>query len=97
MFEKVYCLCGKRALIVVEPKVFSRGWCNWKRGGREASEHLLGVLPQHWHGTKPNRTVTCVVLKATAKDRRKSSPAVMNFVGLCLTSSGSGISNNKVQ
>ncbi|GFU53066.1 uncharacterized protein TNCV_3098501 [Trichonephila clavipes] len=32
-----------------------------------------GVL-QNWGGTKPNRTVTCMVLKATANDWRTSSP-----------------------
>ncbi|GFW96912.1 uncharacterized protein TNCV_2160471 [Trichonephila clavipes] len=33
-----------------------------------------GVLPQNWCGTKLNRTVTCMVLKATANDRRISRP-----------------------
>ncbi|GFX24485.1 hypothetical protein TNCV_993001 [Trichonephila clavipes] len=28
-----------------------------------------GVLSQNWGGTEPNRTVTCTVLEATAKDR----------------------------
>ncbi|GFT61807.1 uncharacterized protein TNCV_3862321 [Trichonephila clavipes] len=29
-----------------------------------------GVLPQNWGGNKPNRTVTCMVLKATVYNRR---------------------------
>ncbi|GFX82016.1 hypothetical protein TNCV_2572151 [Trichonephila clavipes] len=32
-----------------------------------------GVLTQNWVGTEPNRTVTCIVLKATVKDRRTTS------------------------
>ncbi|GFS52388.1 hypothetical protein TNCV_4850931 [Trichonephila clavipes] len=31
------------------------------------------VLTQNWGGTKPNRTVTCIVLKATHNDRRTTS------------------------
>ncbi|GFV77475.1 uncharacterized protein TNCV_1070041 [Trichonephila clavipes] len=34
----------------------------------EASDS--GVLPQNWGGNEPNRTVTSMVLKATANDRR---------------------------
>ncbi|GFW78815.1 uncharacterized protein TNCV_4262351 [Trichonephila clavipes] len=33
-----------------------------------------GVLPLNWDGTEPNRTVTCMVLKATDNDRRTTSP-----------------------
>ncbi|GFW64142.1 uncharacterized protein TNCV_708471 [Trichonephila clavipes] len=33
-----------------------------------------GVFPQNWGETEPNRTVICVVLKATANDRRTYSP-----------------------
>ncbi|GFY12065.1 uncharacterized protein TNCV_4975651 [Trichonephila clavipes] len=33
-----------------------------------------GVLPQNWGGIKLNHTVTFMVLKATANDRRTSSP-----------------------
>ncbi|GFY28403.1 uncharacterized protein TNCV_1970581 [Trichonephila clavipes] len=36
----------------------------------EASDHPKSVLPLNWGGTKPNRTVSCMVLKATANDRR---------------------------
>ncbi|GFV96098.1 hypothetical protein TNCV_1870591 [Trichonephila clavipes] len=32
-----------------------------------------GALTLHWRGTKQNRTVTYMVLKATANDRRKNS------------------------
>ncbi|GFX97521.1 uncharacterized protein TNCV_2840811 [Trichonephila clavipes] len=35
----------------------------------EASDHPQGVLLQNWGGTEPNRTVTCMVLKATANNR----------------------------
>ncbi|GFX58081.1 hypothetical protein TNCV_4048391 [Trichonephila clavipes] len=33
-----------------------------------------GVLPQNWGGTELNRSVICIVLKATANDRRTSRP-----------------------
>ncbi|GFV42916.1 uncharacterized protein TNCV_1587241 [Trichonephila clavipes] len=39
---------------------------------REASDHSQDVLPQNWGGTEQNRTVTCMVLKAKANDRRKN-------------------------
>ncbi|GFV19416.1 uncharacterized protein TNCV_3663491 [Trichonephila clavipes] len=35
----------------------------------EATDHLQGVLPQNWDGTKPNCIVTLMGLKATANDR----------------------------
>ncbi|GFX17768.1 uncharacterized protein TNCV_475681 [Trichonephila clavipes] len=34
-----------------------------------------GVLPLNWSETELNRTVTCMVHKATANDRRTSSPS----------------------
>ncbi|GFU36273.1 hypothetical protein TNCV_559141 [Trichonephila clavipes] len=39
---------------------------------REVGGHQLlqGVFPQNWGGTEPNRTVTCMVLKAKANGRR---------------------------
>ncbi|GFX28487.1 hypothetical protein TNCV_1152961 [Trichonephila clavipes] len=40
----------------------------------EAHDLPQGVLPQNWGGIKPIRTITCKVLKATANDRRASSP-----------------------
>ncbi|GFX24240.1 uncharacterized protein TNCV_1366201 [Trichonephila clavipes] len=36
----------------------------------EASDHSQSVLSLYWGGTEPNRNVTCMVLKATANDRR---------------------------
>ncbi|GFV22916.1 uncharacterized protein TNCV_2623691 [Trichonephila clavipes] len=36
----------------------------------EAIDPILGVLPQNWDETELNRSVTCMVLKATANDRR---------------------------
>ncbi|GFT47154.1 uncharacterized protein TNCV_3747971 [Trichonephila clavipes] len=36
----------------------------------EASDHLQSVLALNWGGTEPNCTVTCIVLKVTANDRR---------------------------
>ncbi|GFW97416.1 uncharacterized protein TNCV_4990931 [Trichonephila clavipes] len=36
----------------------------------EAFDHPQSVLPLSWGGTETNRTVTCMVLKATANDRR---------------------------
>ncbi|GFX27906.1 uncharacterized protein TNCV_3083291 [Trichonephila clavipes] len=38
----------------------------------EAPEHPQGVLPQNWDGIEQNRTVTCMVLKVKANDRRKN-------------------------
>ncbi|GFU42891.1 hypothetical protein TNCV_3140531 [Trichonephila clavipes] len=40
-----------------------------------------GVLPQNWGGPELNRIVTCLVLKATANDRRTSSPCHDEFCG----------------
>ncbi|GFT59192.1 uncharacterized protein TNCV_3891491 [Trichonephila clavipes] len=36
----------------------------------EAPDHPQGILPQNWGETELNHSVTCVVLKATANDRR---------------------------
>ncbi|GFV70050.1 uncharacterized protein TNCV_2585631 [Trichonephila clavipes] len=36
----------------------------------ESSDHPQSVLPLNWGGIDPNRTVACMVLKATANDRR---------------------------
>ncbi|GFY35593.1 uncharacterized protein TNCV_196931 [Trichonephila clavipes] len=35
----------------------------------KAPDHPQGVLPQNCGGTEKNRTVTCMVLKATVDDR----------------------------
>ncbi|GFW94566.1 uncharacterized protein TNCV_4246071 [Trichonephila clavipes] len=39
-------------------------------GRWEASNNPQSVLPLNWGGIDPNRTATCMVLKATANDRR---------------------------
>ncbi|GFT23324.1 uncharacterized protein TNCV_2016181 [Trichonephila clavipes] len=36
----------------------------------EATDHPQGVLPQNWGKIELNCSVTCMVLKATANDRR---------------------------
>ncbi|GFY04996.1 uncharacterized protein TNCV_561281 [Trichonephila clavipes] len=36
----------------------------------EAFVYPQSVLPLNWNGTEPNRTVTCMELKASANDRR---------------------------
>ncbi|GFV17685.1 hypothetical protein TNCV_4407201 [Trichonephila clavipes] len=42
-------------------------------GGRwEAPDPPQGVLSQNWGGIELNRTATCMVLKATANDKRNS-------------------------
>ncbi|GFV68512.1 uncharacterized protein TNCV_3129681 [Trichonephila clavipes] len=38
----------------------------------ETPDHPQGVLPQNCGETKQNRTITCMVLKAKANDRRKN-------------------------
>ncbi|GFU44426.1 uncharacterized protein TNCV_1505591 [Trichonephila clavipes] len=40
----------------------------------EVSTHPQGFLPQNWGGTELNRTITCMVFKAKANNRRTSSP-----------------------
>ncbi|GFW20667.1 uncharacterized protein TNCV_1048901 [Trichonephila clavipes] len=68
-------------------------------GGRERNGRSLttaGVLSQNWGGNEPNRTVTCMMLKAAANDRRHLALCHDEFrgplSGLCLSA---GISNNK--
>ncbi|GFV83120.1 uncharacterized protein TNCV_2802461 [Trichonephila clavipes] len=39
----------------------------------EAPGHSQGFLPLNCGGTEKNRTVTCMVLKSMANDRRKNS------------------------
>ncbi|GFU40381.1 uncharacterized protein TNCV_4255591 [Trichonephila clavipes] len=36
----------------------------------KAPDHPQVVIPQKWAGTEVKRSVTCMVLKATANDRR---------------------------
>ncbi|GFV33418.1 uncharacterized protein TNCV_4164551 [Trichonephila clavipes] len=48
----------------------------WLVEGEErwvAPGHPQGFLPLNWGGTEKNRTVTCMLLKAKANDRRKNS------------------------
>ncbi|GFS73018.1 hypothetical protein TNCV_391381 [Trichonephila clavipes] len=40
----------------------------------EAPDPPPGCLPQNWGETELNHSVTCMVPKATANDRRTSSP-----------------------
>ncbi|GFU57745.1 uncharacterized protein TNCV_3638951 [Trichonephila clavipes] len=47
----------------------------------EASNHPQGVLFQKWGETKLNRSVACMVLKATANDRRHSALSYDEFHG----------------
>ncbi|GFX55171.1 uncharacterized protein TNCV_1156321 [Trichonephila clavipes] len=54
----------------------------------EAPDHSQKVLPQNWGETELNRSVTSMVLKATANDRR--------HLALC-RSGGSSNNNNRVK
>ncbi|GFS51674.1 uncharacterized protein TNCV_613591 [Trichonephila clavipes] len=55
-----------------------------------------GVLSQNWDGNEPNRTVICMVLKATANERRHLALFHDEFrgpqSGFCRSG---GISNNR--
>ncbi|GFX03022.1 uncharacterized protein TNCV_3261681 [Trichonephila clavipes] len=44
----------------------------------ENPDLLQGTLPQNWGGTELSCTVTCMVLKVTANDRRTSNPEALN-------------------
>ncbi|GFX97646.1 uncharacterized protein TNCV_2842061 [Trichonephila clavipes] len=61
----------------------------------ETSDHPQSVLPLNWGGIEPNRAVTCMVLKATANDRRHLALCHDEFCGprsgLCRSG---GIGNN---
>ncbi|GFY29533.1 hypothetical protein TNCV_2627031 [Trichonephila clavipes] len=48
----------------------SRVWLVKGEERWEAPDHSQGVLSQNWGGTEQNRTVTCIVLKGKANDRR---------------------------
>ncbi|GFT41451.1 uncharacterized protein TNCV_3942181 [Trichonephila clavipes] len=54
-------------------------------------------LPQNWGGNEPNRTITCMVRKATTNDRRHSALCHDKFrgprSGLCRSR---GIRNNNI-
>ncbi|GFV20415.1 uncharacterized protein TNCV_4141761 [Trichonephila clavipes] len=62
----------------------------------EASDYPQSVLPLNWGGTEPNSSVTCMVLKAAAIDKRHLALCHDAFrgprSGLCRSV---GISNNK--
>ncbi|GFW01143.1 uncharacterized protein TNCV_1763811 [Trichonephila clavipes] len=47
----------------------------------EVSDNPQGVRPPNWGATEPNRNVTCMVLKATANDRRTTSPLPHELLG----------------
>ncbi|GFX84025.1 zinc finger protein [Trichonephila clavipes] len=47
----------------------------------EAPDHRQGVLPQNRGGNQKNRSVTCMVLKATANDKRHSALCHDEFRG----------------
>ncbi|GFS78490.1 uncharacterized protein TNCV_3147461 [Trichonephila clavipes] len=61
----------------------------------EASDHPQNVLPLNWGAAEPNHTVTCMVLKTTANDRRHLALYHDEFrgprSGLCRSG---GMSNN---
>ncbi|GFU83737.1 uncharacterized protein TNCV_858161 [Trichonephila clavipes] len=63
----------------------------------EASDHPQSVLPLTWGGIEPNRTVKCMVLKATANDKRHLALCHDEFHGprSGLYRSGGIINNNK--
>ncbi|GFX20051.1 uncharacterized protein TNCV_1436111 [Trichonephila clavipes] len=63
----------------------------------EASDYPEDVLPLKWGGTEPNCTAACMVLKATANDRRHLALSHDEFRGprSALCRSG-GISSNNI-
>ncbi|GFU22964.1 uncharacterized protein TNCV_3946431 [Trichonephila clavipes] len=65
----------------------------------ESSDHPQSVFPLNWGGTEANRTVNCMVLKATANDRRHLALCHDEFrgprSGLCRSGSISSNNNNK--
>ncbi|GFY32695.1 uncharacterized protein TNCV_4638011 [Trichonephila clavipes] len=64
----------------------------------EAPDHPQGVLPQNWGENELNRSVTCMVLKASANDRGQLALYSDEFrrpsSGLCRSG---GISNNNIR
>ncbi|GFV69482.1 hypothetical protein TNCV_2778971 [Trichonephila clavipes] len=44
-----------------------------KERGRSPSDHPPGILSQYWGGQESKHIVTCLVFKAVANDKRKSS------------------------
>ncbi|GFW24576.1 uncharacterized protein TNCV_2404411 [Trichonephila clavipes] len=62
--HKAFAAWGRRAASPLARLVEEERW--------EAPDHPQVVLPPNWGGTEQNRTVTCMVLKAKANDRRKN-------------------------
>ncbi|GFU57116.1 uncharacterized protein TNCV_1779791 [Trichonephila clavipes] len=71
-------------------------------GGREkrweAPDHPQGVVPQNWGEAELNRSVTCMVLKATGNDRCHLALFYDEFRGLwsdiCRSGGNSNNGNN---
>ncbi|GFU86146.1 hypothetical protein TNCV_368041 [Trichonephila clavipes] len=57
----------KSKKIISSPIRYS-GWWKGERGGRPLT--TPDVLPQNWGGNESDHTITCMVLKAMANDRR---------------------------
>ncbi|GFW44650.1 hypothetical protein TNCV_4481951 [Trichonephila clavipes] len=57
----------KAALSAGKPSSRKSRWGKEIRG----PDHLQGVLPQNWSGSKANCTGTCMLLKAKTNDRCK--------------------------
>ncbi|GFX54574.1 hypothetical protein TNCV_792611 [Trichonephila clavipes] len=50
-------------------------------GAGKALDHYQGILPQDWGGMEPKRTITFIVLKAAADDRRNLTLCRDEFYG----------------
>ncbi|GFX40719.1 uncharacterized protein TNCV_1218421 [Trichonephila clavipes] len=60
-----------------------------------ASDHPQSVLALNWGGTEPNRTATCMVLKATTNNRRHLALCHDEFRGPPSGLCRSGSTSNK--
>ncbi|GFW70222.1 hypothetical protein TNCV_3337401 [Trichonephila clavipes] len=78
----VWALKSRRLLPFLNGTVLIHKLESNSTGGQPQTVRIKGVLPQNWDETEPNRTDTCMVLKATANDRRTSSPCRDEFLGL---------------
>ncbi|GFV12608.1 hypothetical protein TNCV_4425611 [Trichonephila clavipes] len=68
---------GKERWDAPEPSqvpIWHGGTLNSLRATSPLPDRLQGGFTQNWNGTESNRTVTCMVLKAKANNRRTSSP-----------------------
>ncbi|GFS79318.1 uncharacterized protein TNCV_4409681 [Trichonephila clavipes] len=91
--EKNFCTLNSRR--VASPLVrLVEGEERW-----EAPDHPEGVIPLNWGETELNRSVPCMVLKATANDRRHLALSHEEFRGprsdFC-RSAGIGNNNNRI-